>query len=123
MIRQLTDSDDLFHAAAAQVCRIGQLSFEHIGAFSSGVVGGSTPRGLYQLLAPQPPMLQPTRLEEGRVLLGRRARGRRPIIPIRTTGMAKELMLDKLGVPAERMHRIKAELGTDAAARDYEDRD
>jgi len=44
MIRQLDDPNDLFHAAAEQVCRIGQLSIETTGRFSFVLSGGSTPR-------------------------------------------------------------------------------
>ncbi len=120
MIRQLTDANDLFHAAAAQVCRIGQLSMQTTGRFSIVLSGGSTPRGLYELLA-QHPYCDQVAWKKTEFFWG----DERAVPPEHASSnfrMAKEAMLDKLGVPADRIHRIHAEdQDLDRAARDYED--
>jgi 6-phosphogluconolactonase len=120
VIRQLADSNDLFHAAAAQVCRTGQLSIRTTGRFSLVLSGGSTPRGLYELLA-QHPYREQVDWNKTEFFWG----DERAVPPEHASSnyrMAKEAMLDKLGVPPERIHRIRAEdEDLDRAARDYEE--
>ena len=119
MIRQLTDIDDLFHAAAEQVCRIGQLSLRTTGRFSLVLSGGATPRGLYELLAKHPYRAQ---VDWSKVdFFWGDERAVPPDHPNSNFRMAKEAMLDKLDVPPARIHRIKAEgPDLDRAAREYE---
>ncbi|HKQ67824.1 MAG TPA: 6-phosphogluconolactonase, partial [Polyangiaceae bacterium] len=107
MIRQLSDPTDLFHAAAEQVCRVGQLSFETTGRFSLVLSGGSTPRGLYELLAQHPYKSQ---LDWSRVeFFWGDERAVPPDSPDSNYRMAKEALLDKVGARPEHIHRIKAE--------------
>jgi 6-phosphogluconolactonase len=119
VIRQLTDPNDLFHAAAAQVCRIGQLSIQTTGRFSLVLSGGSTPRGLYELLA-QHPYRGQVDWNKTEFFWG----DERAVPPDHKDSnyrMAKEAMLDKLGVLAERVHRIRSEdKDLNRAAIDYE---
>jgi 6-phosphogluconolactonase len=120
VIRQLADADQLFHAAAEQVCRIGQLSFETTGRFSLVLSGGSTPRGLYQLLAQHPYRSQ---VDWHKVdFFWGDERSVPPDDPRSNYRMACGAMLDQLGVPAERIHRIETERSDlHQVARDYEE--
>jgi 6-phosphogluconolactonase len=119
VIRQLADTNELFHAAAEEVCRIAQMSIETTGRFSLVLSGGSTPRGLYALLSEHPyrSQVEWKRVEffwgdERAVPPGHQASNFR---------MARETMLDKLDIPAERVHRIEAERpDIDQVAREYE---
>ena len=119
MIRQLADAEELFHAAAEEVCRIGQMSMETTGRFSLVLSGGSTPRGLYQLLAAHPYRSQ---VDWKRVeYFWGDERAVPPDHQASNFRMAREAMLDKLGVPPERIHRIEGERpDLDQAAYDYE---
>jgi 6-phosphogluconolactonase len=119
MIRQLDDTNELFHAAAEEVCRIGMMSIETTGRFSLVLSGGSTPRGLYALLAEHPYRSQVdwSRTE----FFWGDERAVPPDHEASNFRMAREAMLDKLGVPPERIHRIEGERpDLDEAARDYE---
>jgi 6-phosphogluconolactonase len=118
MIRLLSDGE-LFHAAAEEVVRIGQLSQQETGRFSLVLSGGSTPRRLYQLLAEHPYRAQ---LDWSKVdFFWGDERAVPPTHQDSNYRMAKETMLDKLGVLPERIHRIAGEKpNLDQAAREYE---
>jgi 6-phosphogluconolactonase len=118
VIRVLGEQE-IFDAAAQEVCRIGQLSQQMTGRFSFVLSGGSTPRKLYELLAEHPyrSELDWTKVE---FFWG----DERAVPPDHASSnfrMARETMLDKLGVPPERIHRIAAEKeDLNEAARLYE---
>jgi 6-phosphogluconolactonase len=118
VIRLLT-TDELFHAAAEEVCRIGRLSQHMTGRFSFVLSGGSTPRRLYELLA-EPPYCSELDWTKVEFFWG----DERAVPPDHADSnfrMARETMLDKLNVPPERIHRIAAEKADlDEAARLYE---
>jgi 6-phosphogluconolactonase len=120
VIRQLDDASALFHAAAEEVCRIGRLSIETTGRFSIVLSGGSTPRGLYTLLADHP---YRSTVDWKRVeFFWGDERAVPPDDPASNFRMAREAMLDKLGISADHIHRIEGERpDLDAAAREYED--
>jgi len=119
VIRQLDNANDLFHAEAEEVCRIGMMSIETTGRFSLVLSGGSTPRGLYKLLA-QHPYRSQVDWKKTEFFWGDE-RGVPPDDPASNYRMAKEAMLDKLAVPSERIHRIETERpDLDQVARDYE---
>jgi 6-phosphogluconolactonase len=119
VIRQLDNTGDLFQAAAEEVCRIGMMSIETTGRFSLVLSGGNTPRGLYELLA-QHPYRSQVDWKKTEFFWGDE-RGVPPDDPASNYRMAKEAMLDNLGVPPERIHRIEAERPDhDQVARDYE---
>lgn len=119
MIRQLADTNELFRAAAEEVCRIAQMSIETTGRFSLVLSGGSTPRGLYALLAEHPYRSQ---VEWNRVeFFWGDERAVPPDHQASNFRMAREAMFDKLDIPAERVHRIEAERpDLDEVAREYE---
>jgi 6-phosphogluconolactonase len=119
VIRQLADANQLFHAAAEEVCRIGRYSIDTTGRFSLVLSGGGTPRGLYALLAEHPYRSQ-VDWNKTEFFWGDE-RAVPPDHPASNFRMAREAMLDKLGVPPARVHRIEAERpDLDAAAHDYE---
>ncbi len=120
MIRQFADSSELFHAAAEQVCRIGLLSLETTGRFSLVLSGGSTPRGLYELLAQHPYRSQ---LDWKKVeFFWGDERAVPPDDPQSNYRMAREALLDRLNVLPEHVHRIRAEEpDLDKAAAHYEE--
>ena len=120
MIRQMSDTKALYVAAAEQVCRIGQLAFETTGRFSLVLSGGTTPKPLYELLSAPPfsTSLDWTKVEffwgDERVVA--------PDSPESNYRMARDAMFDKLKVPAEHIHRIRAEeKDLDKAAQAYEE--
>jgi 6-phosphogluconolactonase len=119
VIRQMPDKKALYLAAAEQVCRIGELSLETTGRFSIVLSGGTTPRPLYELLA-APPFRSAIDWSKVEFFWGDE-RVVSPDDPRSNFRMAREAMLDKLNVPAEHIHRIRAEQpDLDAAAREYE---
>jgi 6-phosphogluconolactonase len=121
VIRQLADTSELFHAAAEHVCRIGRMSLDTTGRFSLVLSGGATPRGLYELLAEHPYRSQ---VEWDKVeFFWGDERAVPPDHPASNYRMAKEAMLDKLGVPEDRIHRIPGERpDLDRVAKEYEEK-
>jgi 6-phosphogluconolactonase len=119
VIRLLADSNELFHAAAEEVCRIAHMSIETTGRFSLVLSGGSTPRGLYALLAEHP---YRSHVEWNRVeFFWGDERAVPPDHQASNFRMAREAMFDKLDIPPERIHRIEAERpDLDEVAREYE---
>jgi 6-phosphogluconolactonase len=119
VIRQLDDTNQLFHAAAEEVCRIGFMSIETTGRFSLVLSGGKTPRGLFALLAEHPYRSQ---IDWKKVeLFWGDERAVPPNDPGSNYRMAKEAMLDKLPIPPDHIHRIEGERpDLDQAAHDYE---
>ena len=115
----MTDTKALYAAAAEQVCRIGELAIETTGRFSLVLSGGTTPRPLYELLA-APPFSSNLDWSKVQFFWGDE-RVVAPDDPKSNFRMAREAMLDKLKIPAEHVHRIRAEeADLDAAARAYE---
>jgi 6-phosphogluconolactonase len=119
LIRLLNTPEAMFHAAAEQVCRVGEMSLTTTGRFSLVLSGGSTPRRLYELLAQAP---YRTQLEWSRVeFFWGDERAVPPDHPDSNFRMAREAMLDPLGIDTAHVHRIMAEkTDLDEVARDYE---
>jgi 6-phosphogluconolactonase len=121
VIRQFDDPNDLFQAAAEEVCRIAIMSIETTGRFSLVLSGGNTPRGLYELLA-QHPYRSQVDWKKVEFFWGDE-RAVPPNDQASNYRMAKEAMLDKLGIAPERIHRIEGERpDLDQAAREYENK-
>jgi 6-phosphogluconolactonase len=85
------------------------------GRFTLALSGGNTPRALYARLAAGP-RLPWERME---ICFGDE-RAVPPDSPESNYRMVKETLLTAPGLPPERVHRIRAELAPEAAARDYE---
>ena len=116
-VRTLADLDALSRAAADELAAFARDAVATRGTCSVALSGGSTPRRLFQLLA-----------ERGRAALpwddielwwG----DERAVPPDHADSnyrMAREALIEPLGIAASRVHRIAAERLADAAARAYE---
>lgn len=118
-IRIVNTAADLFEAAAAEFASLAAQAVAARGRFSVALSGGSTPRGLYSLLAsgavPEIPW-------EKLFFFWSDERHVPPGHPDSNYGMAYEAMLSKVPVPPEHIFRIHAEeKDASAAARAYEE--
>lgn len=112
------DADALAHAAATWVAQRLQAAVAERGGATLVLAGGSTPRRLYERLAT-------TAGSDGlpwaavTVLFGdERAVGEDD--PDSNYRVAREALLDGLATPPLAVHRMRGELGSEAAAREYE---
>ena len=116
-LRVFESAGRLFQAAAAELISFAAEAIETRGKFCVALSGGSTPRGLYSVLASQFRESIPWRKiyfffgDERQVP---------PDHPDSNYRMACESMLSKVPVPAENVFRIRAEQDADTAALDYE---
>jgi 6-phosphogluconolactonase len=119
IIRVFADAEAVSRAAAQEFVRCAGPAIAARGRFAVALSGGSTPRRLYQLLAAEPFRAQ---VDWSRVdFFWGDERCVPPDHPDSNYRMAREAMLEKLPVPADRVHRMEAERADrDAAARDYE---
>lgn len=122
MLRVAPDTAALDRDAAAEVTRIAAAAVARVGACSLALAGGSTPRGLYRLLADAgSPYRQ--RLPWDRVHF---FWGDERLVPPdhadSNYGMARDAMLAAAAVPPANIHRIRGEAADAAtAAAEYED--
>jgi 6-phosphogluconolactonase len=114
----LSDHDSLMLAAARGVAAAAHEAMAAHGRFSLVLAGGSTPRGLYALLA-SPPFkgrLDPSKTH----FFWGDERCVPPDSPDSNYRMAKEAMLDALSPPPENIHRMRGEDEPAKAAEAYE---
>jgi len=117
-IRILNGLPELFQAAASEFITLAVEAIRSKGKFCVALSGGSTPRGLYTLLANQPQHSIPWKKI---YFLWGDERHVPPDHPDSNYRMAYEAMLSKVPIPAENIFRIHAEeKDADAAARAYE---
>jgi 6-phosphogluconolactonase len=105
--------------AAERCVRIAQEALARGGRFTIALSGGSTPKSLYSLLADEP---YSTRVpwSKTHVFWGDE-RAVPPGDPDSNFGMAKATLLDRVPIPADRVHRIQAERpDLNVTAREYE---
>ena len=119
-IRRLPDPEAVSRAAAQDLVELARAAIADRGRFCVALSGGSTPRRMYEILRRVAP-LGAARLAARRVLLGdERAVG--PEHPESNYGVAASVLLGKLGVMPERIHRIQGELpDPEQAAARYQD--
>ena len=117
-IRILDNSADLFQAAAVEFAALASEAVRSKGTFSVALSGGSTPKGLYTLLANDAVPSIPW----GRIcFFWGDERHVPPVNPESNYGMAYEAMLSKVPVRLQNVFRIHAEVkDADAAAVAYE---
>jgi len=117
IIQVLPTSADLFHAAADEFLRAGRTAIGAQGRFTVALSGGSTPRGLYSLLAKDHADFSWPRTH----LFFGDERQVPPDHPESNYRMVNEALLSKISIPAENVHRVRAE-NSDAkqAAAEYE---
>jgi 6-phosphogluconolactonase len=109
-IQIVADADALYQAAAAEFVRQAGEAVQANGACTVALSGGSTPKGLYGLLADDPSWRGQVPWDQLHVFWG----------PDSNYRMAHEAMLSKVPIPPANVHRIKSEY-PDArqAAEDY----
>jgi 6-phosphogluconolactonase len=118
-IKRLDTPDSVAEAAAELFQTAAERAIEARGVFSVALSGGSTPRGLYSRLASQPYGLALPWDDIHIFWVDERSVP--PEHPESNYRLAFQYLLARMPVPLENIHRIKAELGTQAAANDYED--
>src|SRR5437870_4080939 len=101
------DTDTLSHEAAQYVVRIAQESIVTHGRFTFAFSGGSTPRKLYSLLGSEPYRSQ---IDWALVeLFWSDERSVPPEDEESNYHMAKQVLLSKVPIPAEQVHRMPAD--------------
>ena len=119
-VRVAADRAALYREAAAEFARIASRAAAGSGTFSVALAGGSTPRGLYALLAGDPGLSGEVPWGRTHVFFG----DERHVPPEDSESnyrMARETLLSKVPVPPGHVHRIAGELpDASRAAADYE---
>ena len=114
-VRVAPDAAALMRLAAEEVVRRAGSAVTARGRFTIALAGGSTPKGLYALLAdPAQPFRARTPWQQTHVFFGDE-RHVPPDHPDSNYGMARATLLAKVPLAPERVHRVLAE-ETDAAA-------
>ena len=115
------DDVDLAQRAAERLTRLIEQAVSANGRASVSLTGGTTPRRLYATLS-DPTQAWSSRIPWSQVhLFWGDERHVPPEHPDSNYGMAKASLLDHVSVPADHVHRIRAELpAAREAAADYE---
>jgi 6-phosphogluconolactonase len=117
-IRKLTTPQELFSAAAEEVVRAAEESVAARGRFTIALSGGSTPKGLFNLLATNARSVLPW---DRMFFFWGDERHVPPTDPDSNYRMAEEAMLSKIPVAAGNVFRVPAENpDAGAAAEAYE---
>jgi 6-phosphogluconolactonase len=114
---KIVPDNALARVAAQEFHRLAEAGIQQSGRFSVALSGGNTPRAVYSLLADEHKGLPWDRI---RVFFGDE-RQVPPEHPDSNFRMASESLLSKVPIPRENVHRIRAELEPEAAAKDYDD--
>ncbi len=112
-IRRFTDLEELSHSAADFVLESAESAVAEKNLFSLVLSGGSTPRRLYELLVEVRLPWERTHLFWGD------ERCVPPDHPDSNYNLAHTVLISKVPIPPEHLHRIPAERGP-ASADDYE---
>ena len=116
-IEVLATAADLFHAAAEEFVRVARAAIGAQGRFAVALSGGSTPKGLYSLLAANYASFAWNRI----FLFFGDERHVPPTDADSNYRMVNESLLTKIAIPAENVFRVPAENpDASAAASDYE---
>jgi len=116
-IEVLATAADLFHGAAEEFARAARAAIGAQGRFAVALSGGSTPKGLYSLLAASYADFAWNRV----FLFFGDERHVPPTEADSNYRMVKESLLAKIAIPAENVFRVPAENpDAAAAAADYE---
>ena len=119
-VRRFPDAEAVARAGARDFVAVAREAIERRGRFRVALSGGSTPRRLYELLA-EGPLRGQVDWERVEFFWGDE-RAVPPDDPQSNYRMASAALLSNLGVPPERIHRMKGELGDgDEAARRYQE--
>jgi 6-phosphogluconolactonase len=118
VVETFSGRNALFRAGAELFVEAMCSAVEQRKRFSVALSGGSTPKGLYELLA-RPPFGGSLPWKDAHVFWGDE-RCVPPDHPDSNYRMAREALLSKVPIPEKQVHRFRGELEPDAAARDYE---
>jgi 6-phosphogluconolactonase len=119
-VRVFESAAELMEAAAQEVLKAALEAVSEHGRFTWALSGGSTPRGLYRLLASDP--FRDRMPWTSTHFFWGDERHVPPDHPESNYRMAREAMLDAVPVPAENIHRIHAEEpDAERAAMEYEE--
>ncbi|HET7564424.1 MAG TPA: 6-phosphogluconolactonase [Gemmatimonadaceae bacterium] len=116
MVRVYDDLDALSRAAAEVIARAAEQAVRDRGRFTIALAGGSTPRHLYQLLASAYRDAMPWSAIH--IFFG----DERCVPPTDAASnyrMANDALLSHVPIPEAQVHRIRGELASRDAAREY----
>jgi 6-phosphogluconolactonase len=111
--------EDLFLNSAEKIVSIAKEAIQKSGKFSLALSGGQTPKSVYAVLA-SPDFKNKIDWKKVHVFWG----DERPVVcthPDSNYRMAKESLLDGVGIPPGNIHRIGSEEDPMLAAQQYED--
>lgn len=109
--------DELSHEAARRFTQLAIKSVADRGRFSVALSGGSTPGALYRRLAEEPQWGQ---IPWGQVhVFWGDERCVPPDHPESNFQLAEETLLSHVSIPLDNVHRMRGELGAEAAAQSY----
>jgi 6-phosphogluconolactonase len=111
----LADVPAIHAAAAARVRSAAERAIAARGRFLLVLAGGRTPQGAYELLS-----RASAHWASWHVYFGDE-RCLAPEDPQRNSRMARVALLDRVPIPAAQVHVIRAELGPQEAAKDYDE--
>ena len=109
----MPDRDALQRAALSLIANAADDAIRQRGAFAIVLAGGNTPRPIYRMLRDIE-----TDWSRWEVFFGDE-RCMPPDDPERNSYMVRDVWLDQVPIPSAQRHVPRAELGAEAAARDY----
>ena len=112
-----TNNQALFEASATHLCAIATEAITDHGSFHLALAGGSTPEGLYRLLATDE-FATAIHWEKVHIYFG----DERCVAPENSDSnyrMAKESLLQHIPIPTTQIHRIEGEIDPTQAAAAY----
>jgi len=112
-------TEDLIINSAEKIVSIAQEAVQKRGQFTLSLSGGSTPKGVYSVLAASP-LKEKINWEKTHIFWG----DERSVVrthPDSNFRMAKESLLDATGIPPSNIHRVASEEDPMLAAQQYED--
>jgi len=117
-VKVYPDHDSLVVGTAGWILSASAEAISSRGACSIALSGGSTPRALFRLLAGDE---WRTRFDWSRIELFQVDERAVPLDhPDNNFGMIERELLHAVQIPADHVHRVRTELGAEAAAEDYE---
>lgn len=117
VLRIFADQAELSHAAAQHFVAIANEAVAERGRFSVALSGGRTPEGLYRLLS-RSPFDQKVPWLDTHVFWGDE-RLVAPEDPGSNYGQAAKLLLNRVPIPPQNVHRVKGEADPAEAAAEY----
>jgi len=117
-IEVLPTPEGLFHAAANNFVNVGTAAIAARGRFTVALAGGSTPKGMYSLLAQKHARFNWRQT----YIFFSDERHVPPDHPDSNYRMVNESLLSKITIPSKNVHRVRAEnRDAHAAAAEYEE--